>query len=1069
MCRMCCSIFLLLVSCIFTYAQTSWQSVADSYIKLQLKGDPNFEAYEKLDQLYEILSTDFKKGNQDISLTWLLAAYEAEKNNGVFSGYYDNVVKALMNKPIDKALFLMDCATANRGHVQALTQMKEALELLKTAHQDTSFIYVQAQEDYSLALLGRNKFREAESLLINTLALAETTLGKENGFYQNLLNDMADMYIQMGNPERAVQYRESAARVETDLLGINQPYHEVFSGWLPYPEEAEVKPYLDLFHTAGLFVYGNVPNPYRKMYGYQLYKEALAAIAANEKNQGQYFATATLLKATAALDQFNTKLTIDDFKTAVNYFQNQPSGTNNLMSYCQSLNFLGCAYYAGKDFDAAANTFEKMLTPLKKNITAYGMWGKKINHNVILTYEKARNREKVRSMLTLFSSPSEATMAEADSKEYFIKYGDILFSYGDYIGADVIYSRSYRQFWGELEIKHRREQERKAKEGDSADETDSPIFMDESNTVMDIGTSEVGNIIHPFKPYGDTYRRLVFKLAQTTFLLGKYEEASKYVTEYINEFYTNIENAHFNLNRGSDLYEAYRLRSQLFPAYDLFQNIVLMDTVSSTEQRNENTMRAYGHILDSKANLQYEYRHMRTAIETGSDVALKNKYQQYLVLRDALARTRLSPEGKDREIDSLTIAIDTIKSALSSRTALLTSPGKKFVFWNDVRKVLKRNEAAIEIKQFKRYVKGQWTNDIVYAAYIITPVSAAPKVVFFRNGAFLEGRGLKQYQNRIKAKMEDTASYALYWKPIQNEISGMWKVYLSTDGVYNQINVHTLYNPSRKKFLLDDLKVYQVVSTKDLYEVKNFRTKVRSALLMGRPAYYIKDTKGMKNADSFAADSLRAITRAQIASGAISDLPGTEKEVSAIDKLLKSKGVTTQYYVGPQSSEEVFKKSRAEVLHIATHGFWFKETDAALQADAMFNSGLLFSGVKNYYEGGNQDKQDDGILTAYEVQGMNLDSTRLVILSACETALGDVEAGEGVYGLQRAFRIAGVDKMIMSLWKVDDEATQQLFTTFYKYWLMNPSDVNEAFEKTLQEMKTRYPHPFYWGAFVLID
>jgi CHAT domain-containing protein len=111
---------------------------------------------------------------------------------------------------------------------------------------------------------------------------------------------------------------------------------------------------------------------------------------------------------------------------------------------------------------------------------------------------------------------------------------------------------------------------------------------------------------------------------------------------------------------------------------------------------------------------------------------------------------------------------------------------------------------------------------------------------------------------------------------------------------------------------------------------------------------------------------------------------------------------------------------------------------------------------------------ENGILTAYEVMNLLLDNTEIVVVSACETGLGDVKNGEGVYGLQRAFQVAGSKAIIMSLWKVNDAATQELMSGFYKHFALT-NNKQTAFKKAQLELKTKFKDPYFWGAFVMVE
>jgi CHAT domain-containing protein len=212
----------------------------------------------------------------------------------------------------------------------------------------------------------------------------------------------------------------------------------------------------------------------------------------------------------------------------------------------------------------------------------------------------------------------------------------------------------------------------------------------------------------------------------------------------------------------------------------------------------------------------------------------------------------------------------------------------------------------------------------------------------------------------------------------------------------------------------------------------------------------------------------------------ITPLPGTEKEVKELDDLLKQKGWKTNEYTEALATEEQVKVLESpKIFHIATHGFYapevvateeqaLAENDAQLSENPLLKTGLLLKGAGDVLSKTTYNyNMESGILTAYEAMNLNLDKTDLVVLSACETGLGDIQNGEGVYGLQRAFLVAGAKVLIMSMFKVDDEATQKLILNFYRKWLTT-TNLRQSFVDAKKELRVEYPEPIYWGSFMMI-
>lgn len=395
----------------------------------------------------------------------------------------------------------------------------------------------------------------------------------------------------------------------------------------------------------------------------------------------------------------------------------------------------------------------------------------------------------------------------------------------------------------------------------------------------------------------------------------------------------------------------------------------------------------------------------------------------------------------------------------------------------------KKNSKVTYTAQFKSdsVFYRSYPKKIRYVALVVTPDAQIPRYVTIANGDELETKYAKFYRNAIQFKLEDAYSYKAFWQPLKAILGSATRVYFSPDGVYNSINPNTLYDPETKHFVLDDIELVLVSNTADILHPAVPSPSTR-AVLVGFPDYNRAGTSG-KNMQPSEFMLLKKDSAQRFMSGnTITELPGTRTEVNAIESLLKPKLEVMKYMSGDASEEKIKAMEAPKLLHIATHGFFLDDisgaandqrgvtgiANATLAANPLLRSGLLFAGAGKTITEGRQDSQtEDGVLTAYEALNLNLNQTDMVVLSACETGLGQIQTGEGVYGLQRAFRAAGAQSVLMSLWKVDDQATQQLMTGFYKEWLATGKK-QTAFREAQLKLRQQFAHPYYWGAFVMM-
>jgi CHAT domain-containing protein len=496
----------------------------------------------------------------------------------------------------------------------------------------------------------------------------------------------------------------------------------------------------------------------------------------------------------------------------------------------------------------------------------------------------------------------------------------------------------------------------------------------------------------------------------------------------------------------------------------------------------------YDNQLFTKSLLFSSARKVRHRIMNSGDSSLISLYEEWHSQRQYLTRMyKLTVEQRrKRGVDLLKLEEESnvLEKKLSARSQhFATGVDSVNHSWKEIRERLKANEAAIEMVRFRKFHKS-FSDTIYYGALIVTKTSVVPELVLFENGKEMENKELMYYRNSTKGKIANTRSYNIFWKPVAEKLrrANVNKVYFSPDGVYHSINLNTLQDPDTKKFVLDQYEIRITGNTKGILTETRLSSAVADATLFGFPNYQGNETSpASTSVASVRVPQLDGIKRF-FQNGMIESLPGTREEVINIGNILAGKKVKVKDYQGLTASETAIKQINSPaVLHIATHGFFLGDLpDTEEQGFAgfenkkfienpMLRSGLLLAGSQKTFNNPEQTDEaaDDGILTAYEAATLNLDRTDLVVLSACETGLGEIRNGEGVYGLQRAFQSAGAKFVLMSLWKVDDRATQTLMTSFYKEMLRS-SDKQKALIKAQISLRKQYKDPYYWGAFVLV-
>lgn len=520
-------------------------------------------------------------------------------------------------------------------------------------------------------------------------------------------------------------------------------------------------------------------------------------------------------------------------------------------------------------------------------------------------------------------------------------------------------------------------------------------------------------------------------------------------------------------------------------AEDLDQTINLQislpDSKPALEQAVTTVLQRKGRVLDAVAGSLTDLRRRFDA----KDQILLQKLNDTLAALAELSLNKpenISPEDYQKQIGDLEEQKSGIEDEISRRSKGIFELPKP-VTLAKMRNEIPQNSALVEFSLYRTPDKKSGSTAKGESRYIAFVIRNQGETHSVKLGSAAEidaavdiYRKALRDQNSRNFQAAANVIYQKLMKPIQPFLTDTTQLLISPDGNLNLIPFEALTN-EKNQYLIEQYAFTYLSGGRDLLRLKTPREYKDTSLIVANPSFGESRRKENPPGSAARSEVKRSVTAARnLSETYFAPLAATTAEARSIQALFPNAVLLT----GAQANESALKQAIApRILHIATHGFFLEnagesETSKNSQnrranAETETENPLLRSGIAlaGANKNKNRDAKDDGILTALEASGLNLWGTKLVVLSACDTGLGDVKNGEGVYGLRRAFMLAGTESLVMSLWAVSDYATRELMTDYYKN-LKNGTGRGEALRQIKLAMlkKKGREHPFYWAAFI---
>jgi CHAT domain-containing protein/Tfp pilus assembly protein PilF len=1018
------------------------------------------EALAKAEHLWQQAAQLNQQGRYAEAIPLAQQALEIEER--ILGAHHPDVATVLNN------LALLYQKQGN--YTQAEPLFQRALSIYEAALGANHPLVATALNNLAELYQGQGKYAQAEPLFQHALSIAEAALGANHSLVAATLNNLAALYQGQGNYTKAEPLLQRARAIRERILGAN------------HPDVAQsLNNLAELYRAQGK--YAQAEPLYRR--ALSIYEAALGAnhpdvaqslnnLAALYQDQGKYAQAEPLYRRSlsireAALGanhpdvaQSLNNLALLLYRDQGNYTQAEPLLQRVLSIYeaalganhpfvANSLNNLAGLYQAQGNYTKAEPLFERALSIDEAVLGANHPLVATALNNLAGLYRDQGNYTQAEPLLQRARSIYEAALGANHPfvAQILNNLAELYQAQGKYAQAEQLHQRALSIREATLGANH-------------------PLVATSLNNLASLYQAQ-GNLTEAL---ASLRRSMDVQETNLDVIFSSGSEARKraYMT---------------TLQGTTDAAISLHLQAA-------------KNSPEAAELALTTLLRRKGRVLDAVTEGFQRLRQHLTPPDQTLFSQLQATHSQLAALSYGGLGNR-SPQQYREQVSTLQTQAEQLENQLAQHSAEFRTQTQP-VTLQAIQPLIPADTALVELVQYQPFnpksgLSQRWGAPR-YAAYV-QQQQGTPQALDLGEAAAIDAKieavrqGLRSPNHPVQPAARQLDQ--LVMQPIRSLLGSKTHLLISPDGQLNLIPFAALVD-EHNRYLLDTYTFTYLTSGRDLLKLQLKASSREAPVLFANPDYndpgstQVAALPGTRSAPVSAqnrgSDQPRSTEMANLR---VDALPGTQREAKAIAPLLPHATVLT----GPQASETAVKQLHApSILHLATHGFFLEDVEfvppntrggdgtitpvftgpppAAKQShqsneNPLLRSGLALAGFNPRQGGG----QEDGVLTALEVTNLDLEGTQLVVMSACETGLGDVLNGEGVYGLRRAFVMAGAESQLMSLWKVDDQGTSELMSRYYQH-LQQGEDRSTALRRVQQELLQApdYRHPYHWSAFI---